>query len=292
MLRVRLGRIKTPDLDLLGHRVRIDTEVGVRHHRRVTTDRHRLIAAALGRSPTTILEIDDGYDFEVAIVDDEWVFRFPRRSGVEEALELEIAVLPVLAPALPVDVPSFEFVSRDPLFVGYRVIRGEPLVDEDADGVRAFLEALHALDPSGLPVERPDWVEAYRDQCAEFERLVLPFLDRDRRAQAKRLFGDAETLVAFKPALLHADLGPEHLLVRDGRLAGVIDWGDARLGDPALDYAWLLNGPFADWDVDPDLRRRARFYHRLAPWYEAHYGLFTNQPAHIERGVAGIRDRL
>jgi aminoglycoside phosphotransferase (APT) family kinase protein len=220
------------------------------------------------------------------------VFRFPRRSGVEEALEVEIVLLPALAPVLPVAVPSFEHISRNPLFVGYRLIRGEPLVDEDADGVRAFLEALHALDPSGLPVERPDWVEAYRGQCAEFERLVFPSLDEDQRRRAKRFFGDAETLVGFEPSLLHADLGPEHLLVRDGRLAGVIDWGDARVGDPALDYAWLLNGPFADWEVDSDLRRRARFYHRLAPWYEAHYGLFTNQPAHFERGVAEIENRL
>jgi aminoglycoside phosphotransferase (APT) family kinase protein len=289
---VRLGRIKTPDLYLLGHRMRIDTDIGVRHHRRVTPDRQRLIADALRRSPRTILEVDDGYDFEVAIVDEEWVFRFPRRSGVEEALELEIAVLPALASAVPVDVPSFEYVSRDPLFVGYRLIRGEPLVDEDAEGVRAFLEALHALDPSGLPVESLDWVESYRAQCAEFERLVLPLLEKDRRAQAKRLFGDAEKLVDFEPALLHADLGPEHLLVRDRRLAGVIDWGDMRVGDPALDYARLLNGPFADWNVDPELRRRARFYHRLAPWYEAHYGLFTNRPKHTERGLAGIRDRL
>jgi aminoglycoside phosphotransferase (APT) family kinase protein len=258
----------------------------------VTTHRRRLIADALGRSPETILEIDDGYDFEVAIVDEEWVFRFPRRAGVEGALDVEIVLLPALAPVLPVEMPSFEHISRDPLFVGYRLIRGEPLVDEDADGVRAFLEALHALDPTGLPVERPVWVEAYREQCAEFERLVLPLLDKDRRPEAKRLFGEAETLVDFKPVLLHADLGPEHLLVRDGRLAGVIDWGDARLGDPALDYAWLLNGPFADWDVDADLRRRARFYHRLAPWYEAHYGVFTSQPSHVERGVAAITDKL
>jgi aminoglycoside phosphotransferase (APT) family kinase protein len=291
-LRVRLDRIETPDLYLLGHRMRIDTQVGVRHHRRVTPDRKRLIADALGRTPRTILEIDDGYDFEVAIVDDEWVFRFPRRSGVEEALELEIAVLPVLAPALPMDVPSFEYVSREPLFVGYRVIRGEPLVDEDAEGVRAFLGALHALDLSALPVEHPDWVESYRAQCAEFERLVLPLVEKDQRAPAKRLFGEAETLRDFEPALLHADLGPEHVLVRDRRLAGVIDWGDMRVGDPALDYAWLLNGPFPDWEVDPELRRRARFYHRLAPWYEAHYGLFTNRPANIERGLAWIRDRL
>jgi aminoglycoside phosphotransferase (APT) family kinase protein len=101
-----------------------------------------------------------------------------------------------------------------------------------------------------------------------------------------------ETLVGFEPALVHADLGPAHLLVRDGRLAGVIDWSDVRVGDPAIDYAWVLNGPFGDWDVDPDLRRRARFYHRLGPWYEAHYGLFTSQPAHVERGLAGIGERL
>jgi aminoglycoside phosphotransferase (APT) family kinase protein len=138
--------------------------------------------------------------------------------------------------------PGSSSFRAAPTFVGYRLIRGEPLVDEDADGVRAFLEALDSLDPSRLPVECADWVEAYRDQCAEFERLVRPFLDKDEHAQAKRLFDDAETLVNFKPALLHSDLGPEHLLVRDGRLAGVIDWGDARLGDPALDYAWLVNG--------------------------------------------------
>jgi aminoglycoside phosphotransferase (APT) family kinase protein len=258
----------------------------------MTHERRDLIAHALGRAPATVLDIEDGYDFQVAIVDDEWVFRFPRRSGVEEALELEIAVLPALAQVLPVNIPSFEYVMRDPLFVGYRLIRGQPLVDEDAAGVRAFLEALHAQDPSGLPVERRDWVEAYREQCAEFERLVFPVVDDDRRAEARRFFGEVETLVDFTPSLIHADLGPEHLLVRDGRLAGVIDWGDMRVGDPALDYAWLLTGPFADWDVDSDLRRRARFYHRLAPWFEAHYGLFTNQPVHTERGLVGIKDRL
>ncbi len=259
---------------------------------RVTAARLRLIADALGRSTRTIREIDAGYDFEVAIVDDEWVFRFPRRRGVEEALELELALLPALAPALPVAVPRFEHVSRDPCFVGYRLIRGEPLVDEDGEGVRAFLDALHRFDARGLPVERPDWIEAYRAQCAEFERLVFPILDGDLRARAEGLFAEVDMLVGFEPVLLHADLAPEHLLVRDGRLVGVIDWGDARVGDPALDYAWILSGPCASWDVDPELRRRAGFYHRLGPWYEAHYGLFTNQPAHVDRGVAEIRDRL
>ena len=258
----------------------------------MATDRLSLISDTLGCSPATIRWIDEGYDFEVALVDDEWVFRFPRRAGVEQALEVEIDLLPTIAPSLPVAVPAFEHVSRKPLFVAYRVLRGTPLVDEDGDGVRAFLAALHGVDTSGLRLEPSDWIEAYRDQCAEFERLVFPILDKPLRTRSKRLFDEVETLVGFTPALLHADLGPAHLLVRDGRLAGVIDWGDARLGDPALDYAWLLDGPFAGWEVDSDLRRRARFYHRLAPWYEAHYGLFTNQPSHVEDGLAGIDARL
>jgi hypothetical protein len=63
----------------------------------VSADRSPLIAEALGHAPSTVRDIDVGYDFEVAIVDDDWVFRFPRHAGVEEALEREIAVLPALA---------------------------------------------------------------------------------------------------------------------------------------------------------------------------------------------------
>jgi aminoglycoside phosphotransferase (APT) family kinase protein len=240
----------------------------------------------------TLVAVEDGYDFKVLLVDDEWVFRFARRHGFVAALETEIALLPKLGTLLPVAVPQFEHVSRDPPFVVYRLIQGEPLVDEDPGGVRAFLDALHAFDARGLGVPAPVWAEAYAEQCAEFGRVVSPLLDPDERAVAAALFADVETLIGFEPVLLHGDLGPEHLLCRSGRLVGVIDWGDARLGDPALDYAWLLSGPFPDWDVDDGLRTRARFYHRLAPWFEAHYGLFTNRPAHVERGLAGIRSRL
>ena len=157
--------------------------------------------------------------------------------------------------------------------------------------MRSSRRSTRSTCPS-LPLEPHDWREAYREQCAEFERLVLPLVDEQLQARAHDLFGEVDTLVGFEPTLLHADLGPEHLLVREGRLVGVIDWGDARVGDPALDYAWLLNGPFPHWDVGDDLRRRSRFYHRLGPWYEAHYGLFTDQPAHVESGLAGIRRRL
>ena len=237
-------------------------------------------------------ELDEGWDFKVLVIDEAWVVRWPRHRLAVEEIEREVELLPVLAPLLPIEVPRFEYVSREPWLVAYRFIHGEPLVAEDPDGVRAFLAALHAVDVDAVPAPRPDWLETYRGQADEFRRVVLPLLDADQRSPGEALLAEVETLTGFRPALTHSDLGPTHLLVRDGRLAGVIDWGDARVGDPALDYAWLLNGPFPDWDVDDELRRRARIYHRLGPWFEVHYGVFTDQPRWVESGLRGIQERL
>ena len=236
-------------------------------------------------------EIEDGWDFKVLIFDDEWVVRWPRHRLAVEEVEKEVELLPDLASQLPVEVPCFEYVSRDPWLVVYPLIRGEPLTDA-ADGVRVFLDALHAVGLDSVRAPRPDWLETYREQADEFRRLVLPLLDADERPGGAALLAEVETLTGFEPALTHSDLGPGHMLCRGGRLTGVIDWGDARIGDPAIDYAWLLNVPFPDWDVDDELRRRAQIYHRLGPWFEVHYGVFTEQPEWVRSGLAAVRSRL
>jgi len=239
-----------------------------------------------------LVENDDGWDFKVLVIEDEWVLRVPRVSQAAAKLAKEIELLPALAAALPVEIPRFEQVSRTPPYVIYRLIRGEPLRDEDPGGVRAFLEALHSFDASALELPRPEWLEAWRENADTFRRVVLPLLDADERASGEALLQDVETLTGFAPTLTHCDLGPSHLLVRDGRLAGVIDWAGARIGDPALDYGWLLNGPFADWDVDNELRRRARVYHRLGPWFDVDHGVRTEQPEWVRTGLAGVSSRL
>lgn len=161
----------------------------------------------------SVVAVDDGFDFHVVVLDDTWVVRVPRRQACADALAVEAALLPALAPALPVQVPQFEHAHP---FAIYRVIDGTPLVDEE-DGVREFLEALHDFDVGELPVPRPDWLETYRAQCDEFRRLVLPALDVDERARAEALFAEVETIGGFEPVLTHSDLGPEHLLCRTAR---------------------------------------------------------------------------
>jgi aminoglycoside phosphotransferase (APT) family kinase protein len=240
----------------------------------------------------TVTVVEDGWDFRVLVLDDAWVVRSPRTADAAAALAKEARLLPALAAALPVAIPRFEHVSREPDFAVYRLIHGEPLRDEDSDGVRAFLAALHSFDASALDVPLPEWRDIYRGHAADWRGLVLPLLDGDERLRGEGLLDEIETLTGFEPALVHCDLGPSHLLCRDGRLAGVIDWADATIGDPAVDYAWLLNIPFPDWDVDDELRRRALIYHRLGPWFEVDYGVQTEQPDFVRSGLAGVRSRL
>lgn len=241
---------------------------------------------------TPIVEIDEGWDFKVLILEDQWVLRIPRHRLAVEELEKEILLLPAIEDRLPVQIPRVAHVSRDPLYVTYPLIGGARYGYEDPAGVRAFLDALHAIPIDEVPAPQPDWLETYREQAEAFRRVVLPLLDPDERSRGEALLAEVETLNGFRPALTHSDIAPNHLRVVDDKLVGVIDWGDARIGDPAIDYAWLLAKAFPDWDVEDELRGRARFYYRLAPWFDVHYGHFTDQPEWVVRGLAGIRSRL
>jgi aminoglycoside phosphotransferase (APT) family kinase protein len=254
--------------------------------------------------------VEDGWDSLVLDLDGEWIVRFPRRPEVEQWMEREIALLPELAPTLPVALPRFDLVARDGVVcVGYRKLEGLParsnLSERTGHDLAHFLSALHRFPVEracalGIPCfDPPRWRERFGSVCAGFRRRVFPLLDSGERERAETVFARVQEL-DFVPVLIHADLGPEHILCRDGRVVGVIDWSDARVGDAALDLAWCLNGTppeVADavaraYGVPIEIRERSLFYHRLGPWYEVIYGLETGQEQFVASGVEGVRARL
>ena len=200
--------------------------------------------------------LGEGWDNTVWLVDERWVFRFPRRSIAVPGFRRELAMLPHLASRLPLPVPNPVFRGepcRDfpwPFFGAAYLPGREAAPDAPDEAARvthapalaAFLRALHAidLDLGGLlpvdPLRRADM--GYRAPWAE-ERLRELARRRLWRAPAAvlRLLERAPALPPpdGRTAIAHGDLHVRHLLVGELGPTGVIDWGDVCLGDPAID---------------------------------------------------------
>jgi aminoglycoside phosphotransferase (APT) family kinase protein len=269
--------------------------------------------------------LGEGWDTTVWLVDERWVFRFPRREVVIPGFERELAVLPHLAERLPLPVPAPVFHGRPAdgfpwPFSGAELIAGhEVAVAElsDADRIREavrlarFLRTLHALEPvdvgsddAFLPVD-PNGRADMEDRVGRtFERL----------AQAERLgvwsapAGVSEMLEAARvldpppqPATLaHGDLHIRHLLAgADGRLSGVIDWIDVCRGNPGIDlgayWSFVPPGGRAGFAAEygpiaPDALVRARV---LAVFLCATLAVYGRELGDfgLERGSVAALDR-
>ena len=270
--------------------------------------------------------LGEGWDSAAWIVDGALIFRFPKRAAVAQALEREIALLPELAPTLPVPIPHFRHVARrgaptDPAFpfVGYPTLPGifldaapglldpsGPLLAQLAD----FLRALHRFPreravATGLPDRTwADWV-AHWEWFAARTMTDVDATEHFTPGTRAWVAGVREGLLAelrraSRPvAPLHHDLALEHILASPdgGRLTGVIDWGDLAIGDPALDFVGVAHAcPAATLDVllaaygptDEGFRRRIAWYGRMEPFHLLHYGLEIGDRAIVAEAVGMI----
>jgi aminoglycoside phosphotransferase (APT) family kinase protein len=254
-----------------------------------------------------------GWDVYTYTLNGDWIAQFPRLPGTDEVLRREATLLEGLQGEVSGAVPAPAFVAEDAACLVYRKIDGTPVAEPPQGGIwperlGRFLYDLHLVPPefAGLRASGPAaWRESYREELDGFRRRVFPSLDPREREAAGAVFDaflEDDRNFRFATGVVHRDLGPEHILVTaDGDLAGVIDWGDAGLGDPAIDFAWLLHRvPEAGeralaaygGSADERFRVRARFYDLLGPWYEVTHGLDAGEPAFVASGLAGIRDRL
>ena len=173
--------------------------------------------------------------------------------------------------------------------------------------VGAALSALHAVpveEARALGVPELDLGE---DLYRPMVEACLPHLGPRGRAWLERRFASFIEGGGSRGAprvLAHGDLGCAHILAGpDGRLAGVIDWGDALIADPAYDLAALLaecprgfaervieayEGPASR---DPDMRRRAAFYVDALPIWQVFYGGDIDGGAERHLGVRRIAAR-
>jgi aminoglycoside phosphotransferase (APT) family kinase protein len=250
---------------------------------------------------------EQGWDSVTTIVEGTWVDRRPRRREVADALMVETRLMPRLAHVLPLAVPVPEVLDEEPLRVRHRMVPGAPSYDvplaaEDGRRVGEFLRCLHDLPTqfghgTGVP-DIPDSRAQLLARIVKMFNRVVPLLPEERQEAGRDLLRD---VARHAPAtLIHGDLVPDHLRCTDGRVTGVIDWSDTRIGDPALDLAWVLYGapePFAEavaasYGASDDELVRALNWRRLGPWHEVLWGLGEGGSGFVTSGLEGVLDRL
>ncbi|MGW0249601.1 aminoglycoside phosphotransferase family protein [Nocardia goodfellowii] len=251
------------------------------------------------------MDFAQGWDSYAALIEGRWVERRPRRPEVADQLRRETRLLPWLAPLLPLPVPVPTIVTEAPLVVRHALVPGAALEAPNAEhgaAVGKFLRALH--DSSAAEAVRHGLhpaTETERSRVAELARFraeVVPLLPVAQHDSALSLLEAVREFPA--DTVVHGDLGPDHVLEDDGRVSGVIDFGDAHLGDAAIDLAWALHGAPPDfatavaaaYGVTDELRRRALDWHRLGPWHEVTHGMDIGDSTVRHSGLAGVLARL
>ena len=189
---------------------------------------------------------------------DEMSVRLPSAARYAPQVAREAAILPRLT-ALPVAVPEVLATGAPSAEYPFpwsvrRWIEGEPadaatLTDPPAlaRALAAVLGVLHGLDtadgppPGAQNFHRGGGLDVYASEVAEtLSALGGPTAARAvwQAALGARFAGPS--------VWVHGDVAPGNLLLRDGRLCALIDWGSAAVGDPACDLAvaWtLFEGP-------------------------------------------------
>jgi aminoglycoside phosphotransferase (APT) family kinase protein len=184
--------------------------------------------------------------------------RFPSAARYAAQVAKEARWLPVLAPCLPQPVPMPLAAgapgpgcpwpwSVQSWLPGTPASRAAPADRAGfARDVAGFIRALQAVPAEGGPTAGAH---------SFFRGGRLAVYDAETRAAIAALAGRIDAQAAATvweralaarwtgpPVWLHGDIAPGNLVLRDGRLAGVIDFGTAAVGDPACDLvlAWTF----------------------------------------------------
>ena len=196
--------------------------------------------------------VSTGTDNALFLLGEDHVLRIAKRAEAVSLLAKELTWLPRFGD-LPLAVP--EVVFRGDIreehgceFGILRWLKGEiaspdRISDrrEAAIALADFLLALHEVGTDRAPLASPRTGNrgvALATLSQKVSGCIGILSDEIAADRARAMWSCAcSALANVRPVWIHGDLKADNLIVRDGQLSGVIDWGLSAVGDPAADYA-------------------------------------------------------
>ena len=191
-----------------------------------------------------------GWDNATYRLGEHLAVRLPRIAAAVPLLQQEQRWLPRLAEHLPVPIPvpvrvgephaDFPWPWSVVGWVAGRSADQEPLSATEAGLFGRFLAALHRPAPEGFP--RNDYRAVPLVDVDERVSGLLDMLDVPSEAVRDVWRSAVAAPIDAPEVCVHGDLHPKNVVVAQGRLVAVLDWGDMTTGDRAADLgaAWML----------------------------------------------------
>ncbi|MBE7118733.1 aminoglycoside phosphotransferase family protein [Bacillus cereus] len=218
-----------------------------------------------GLSIHSYAQNEEGWDNIAVIINDELLFRFPRKLEYAKRIPSEKELCTILSHSLQeIEVPKYHlFYKNDadtfPLCSYYTLIHGEPLTTEIVSKLAkkeieaiitqlaTFLAALHSIplkriETLGFPIEKT--LTYWKELQTKLNQYLTNSLTSLQKSTLNSLFENFFAYIAkstFQNTIIHADFTHHHILFnkQNKTISGVIDFGDAQIGDPAFDFAGL-----------------------------------------------------
>ena len=195
--------------------------------------------------------------------------RFQCENPLHEPLEPEIKFLKAVRRSVEVALPNYTHVDTRYRVAGYPKLPGEPLTLRAfasltnrqkkclAQSLGEFLKTIHRFSThvaSSFGIREMQPLDEQMTQALHYYRQLVAWdsLTRNERSWCERTTASTiDSLSKTNSSLSQVvvrDLSIEHLLIADGKLGGIIDFGDIALGDPAADlaYLWVFGEHFVD----------------------------------------------
>jgi aminoglycoside phosphotransferase (APT) family kinase protein len=212
-------------------------------------------------SVNKIVLLGEGWDNAVYLINDVFVFRFPRRKEAVPLIEMEIRLLPLLQGKVFVSIPTPVFIGKPSTlflrpFYGHPFLKGRPgssvsLAPREyealAHDIGLFLRQLHSINPKdvGLSInkfkvtfDRTDFDVSMKKFTSRLKAIGGHYNLKAYRRKIDTICAHARCYhpEKFDLALVHGDLYHRHLIFNEqNKLVSVIDWGDCSIADPVAD---------------------------------------------------------
>ena len=197
---------------------------------------------------------DAGWDNVMFRLGDRLCVRLPRRKIAATIIKNEQTWLPQIADRLTIPVPTPYRLGKPtqnypwqwsvlPLLGGVTADREKPDLKQ-AKLFGAFLRSLHQPAPSNAPFNPVRGVPLKQRAMAVEKRMQrLKNKTNSIAQEIENIWHRAlNAPIDVEAKWLHGDLHPSNILVENGAIVGIIDWGDITSGDIATDLAslWML----------------------------------------------------